>query len=571
MNEATSPSIPAFTANVQMPLALETPEAENWDQEADLVIVGFGGAGVVAALQAREMGASVIAVDRFAGGGATANSGGVIYAGGTRIQAEAGFDDTAEEMFKYIAYEGSPVKEATLRHFCETSGENIDWLMSHGVQFDSSHYPARIAYPPDGYHLYYTGMEKFHPDVARPAPRGHRTVGKGPSGKNYFAALKQSALQKGVTVIPHAPARRLLADKQGRVVGIEVQKLPESSHGQHDALYKRVDPMKPFNSAKAEGYIADTAEFEASVPQELLRIRARKGVILASGGYNYNLDFYGRYRPDITAAVRVLVRGGAMGCDGSGIELGTSAGGGLGYMDSVFITKAISPPEEFVKGVLVNSKGKRLINEDAYLGHVGLKVLAQEGGNAWVILDSSTFWRGFRQMVWPLSNAISWWGMPALMNLLFGGTRRGRTLTALAGKLGIDAGQLRNTIDHYNAQASAGNDQEFGKQASNLAPMVRAPYYAFNLSLLNKYGFSGSMPYGGLTVEEETGAVTRVDGSVIDGLYAAGRTAVGICSGANFSGLSIADTVFSGRRAARAALNQAQRVAAPKPVAQAVH
>ena len=84
--------------------------------------------------------------------------------------------------------------------------------------------------------------------------------------------------------------------------------------------------------------------------------------------------------------------------------------------------------------------------------------------------------------------------------------------------------------------------------------MTSAPFYAFNLSLLNRYGFSGSMPYGGLTVEEETGAVTRADGSVIDGLYAAGRTAVGVCSGANFSGLSIADTVFSGRRAARAAL-----------------
>jgi 3-oxo-5alpha-steroid 4-dehydrogenase len=61
------------------------------------------------------------------------------------------------------------------------------------------------------------------------------------------------------------------------------------------------------------------------------------------------------------------------------------------------------------------------------------------------------------------------------------------------------------------------------------------------------------MPYGGLTVDETTGNVTRPDGSIVEGLYAAGRAAVGICSESNFSGLSIADTVYSGRRAARAA------------------
>ncbi|MDE0361408.1 MAG: FAD-binding protein [Rhodospirillaceae bacterium] len=547
-------SVPGFTANVQLPLVLDSADAEHWDHEADVVIVGFGGAGVVAALQARELGASVIAVDRFVGGGATAMSGGVVYAGGTRIQAEAGFEDNSEEMYKYISFEGTPVKESTLRRFCETSNENMEWLMGHGVQFDSSHFPARIAYPPDGYHLYYSGMEKFHPDVATPAPRGHRTVGKGPTGKNYFAALERAALEQGVSLIPHAPVRRLVVDGRDRVVGIEVQKIPEACQARHRALYRRVHPMKPFNGARAERHIARTAEFEASVPQEFLRLRARNGVILASGGYNYNLRFYGRYRPDITAAAKVLVRGGAMGCDGSGIELGASAGGDLGCMDRVFITKAISPPEEFLKGVLVNRKGERLISEDAYLGNVGLKILDQEGGEAWVILDSPTFWRGVRQLVWPLRNAISWWGMPALMNVLFGGTRRASTLEALAAKLGVDAGRLLETIHRYNTLASAGHDEDFGKQAGNLTPMTSAPFYAFNLSLLNRYGFSGSMPYGGLTVEEETGAVTRADGSVIDGLYAAGRTAVGVCSGANFSGLSIADTVFSGRRAVRAAL-----------------
>ncbi len=556
MNQSKEKNMPEFTSNISMPLVLETPEDARWEYEADIVAVGFGGAGVVAALQAREHNASVIAVDRFGGGGATANSGGVVYAGGTRIQEEAGFQDSAEEMFKYLSFEGTPVKNETLRRFCDTSRENIEWLMTHGVEFDSSHYTERTAYPPDGYHLYYTGMEKFRPEVARPAPRGHRTVGKGPSGKNYFAALKQAALNKGVKVLLHSPVRRLVMDASGRVIGVEIQAIPEKYHAAHQALYRRVDPMKPFNGAKAESAIEKARELEASLPRRNVLIKARAGVILSSGGYNYNLKFYSRYRPEVTAAADVLVRGGAMGCDGSGIELGMSAGGDLGCMDTVFISKAISPPNEFVKGVLVNLNGERLINEDAYLGNVGNKVVEQENGEAWIILDSPKFWRGFRQLIWPIKNAFSWWGMPALMNVFMGGTKRAGSLDALAGKLGMDGKRLVVTMDAYNKQAADGCDPEFGKQRVNVAPVYKAPFYAVNLSLKNKYGFSGTMPYGGLTVEEETGRVTRADGSVIAGLYAAGRSAVGVCSGSNFSGLSIADTIFSGRRAARAAMQR---------------
>jgi 3-oxo-5alpha-steroid 4-dehydrogenase len=72
--------------------------------------VGFGRAGAVAALQAREAGGSVIAVDRFAGGGTTAKSGGVLYTGETRYQRGAGIDDTAEEMFKYLRLDGTVVR-----------------------------------------------------------------------------------------------------------------------------------------------------------------------------------------------------------------------------------------------------------------------------------------------------------------------------------------------------------------------------------------------------------------------------------------------------------------------------
>ena len=547
----SSPS--TFTANVEPPLLLAAGDDGRWDEEADLVVVGFGGAGVVAALQARELGADVIAVDRFEGGGATAKSGGVIYAGGTRHQKAAGFDDDARQMFDYLANEGTPVRSETLRRFCDDSASDVEWLEGHGVRFGHTAYLERIAYPPDGYFLYYTGMEKFR-SFAKPAPRGHRTVGKGATGSVYYAPLKASALARGIRFLPHAPVRRLVMSAAGDVLGVEVQVIPAERHRDHLALFEKVNPYKLGNGGPAEAAIAECRRFEEGVPQVRRRLRARRGVVLATGGYNYNLELFARHRPIVRRAYREIVRGGSMGCDGSGIELGVSAGGGLSHMDRLFCTKATSPPQDFIHGVLVNLEGRRFIAEDAYVGNVGCAVSEQsQDGTAWLILDHRTLWAGVRQLLWPLSNIVSWWGMPALLNLLLGGTRRARGLPALAAKLGIDASALVDTMERYNRHARAGADPDLHKIPDHIRPLGPGPWYAFNLSLRNKWGFSGTMPYGGLTVDEDTGLVTRPDGTVIPGLYAAGRTAVGICSESNFSGLSIADTVFSGRRAARAA------------------
>ena len=85
-----------------------------WDDQADVVVVGFGGAGGAAALQARQLGADVLVIDRFGGGGATAYSGGVIYAGGTAQQREAGYEDTPENMFEWIRHPRS-VDEKTAK------------------------------------------------------------------------------------------------------------------------------------------------------------------------------------------------------------------------------------------------------------------------------------------------------------------------------------------------------------------------------------------------------------------------------------------------------------------------
>ena len=100
------PNSPLWASPVEAPLVVESAQAQAWDDAADLVVVGLGGAGVAAALEAAEQGASVLAFDRYEGGGSSAANGGVYYAGGgTRIQREAGVTDTPEEMFKYLSLE----------------------------------------------------------------------------------------------------------------------------------------------------------------------------------------------------------------------------------------------------------------------------------------------------------------------------------------------------------------------------------------------------------------------------------------------------------------------------------
>jgi 3-oxo-5alpha-steroid 4-dehydrogenase len=134
--------------------AVEAPERAEagaaWDAEADLVVVGCGGAGLAAALEGAERGLSVLALDRTAGGGSTAINGGILYAGGgTAVQKQAGVEDTPEAMFQYLRGDTQGVvADATLLRFCNESAAMVDWLMRHGVHFEARKYEPKTSYPP---------------------------------------------------------------------------------------------------------------------------------------------------------------------------------------------------------------------------------------------------------------------------------------------------------------------------------------------------------------------------------------------------------------------------------------
>ena len=537
------------------PLKVDDPDRVAWDDTADVVVVGFGAAGACAALEAQASGASVIIIDKFEGGGTSALSGGVLYAGGTRFQREAGFDDTTDEMFKYLSMEvGDIVGSDTLRRFCEESAANLDWLIGHGAT-----YAGRLAKPDEAYDaalsagasLYFSGNEcvQRYAAVAKPAPRGHITVGPGfgSKGVHLFAALRKAVGRVGARLQLRSPATRLIVDASERVVGIEVAAIvPGSLAWSLHRLCERLYHKGKGNLYGPPARLLHRGIAWAERRGVARRIRAKRGVILATGGFITNREMMAEYLPQHLNAIPM----GSAGCRGDGIRLGQSVGAHT-RMDCGESGRSLLVPKPFKFGVLVNADGERFIAEDAYGATIGHEVFKQPDHVAWLILDSAQFRAAWRQVM-PWRPMILRYRARALMPLMFA-WRRSRTLEKLASKCGIRPDGLRNTVDRYNECVLRKREDWLGKLAPNTLPLGTGPYYAINCSPHSKAFPPLSLTLGGLMIDERTGQVRGVGRPLIDGLYAAGRVAIGMPSNFLVSGLSLADCVFSGRRAGRSA------------------
>lgn len=545
-------------AIIEEPLLLNRDEEVQWDIETDVVVVGFGGAGACAAIEAADLGQNVVLVDRFGGGGATAYSGGVHYAGGTSVQAEAGVTDDVNAMFDYLRLEvGDAVSDKTLMRFCKNSAENIEWLQSLGVAFGGNPYTSKTVYPPDGHYLYYSGNESLpaYAAKAKPAVRGHRVVGKGYTGHIYFSALLKAVEQRSIRTQLHTRVVRLIQDADRRIVGVEAQVLRPEKQEEHDRLYKKVAPM-PFSFKKAEGAMVRARALETG-NSTLIRLRAHRGVILSTGGFCYNTAMLRQYMPHYAEFAPAMLRMGSMGCDGSGIKLGQSVGGEARKLSNNFYGRIISPPSAFLEGITVNQQGRRFYNEDAYSAELGEAIAEQTDGMAWLVMDAET-WRKLRKQLLPKGDGqFVQWSLPALANILFGGSRKGLTLDDLARKCGIDSAGLHEEARISREAIATGKGDPLGKSAAYYRALGDGPYHAVNMSVWNKFVLAPFLTLGGLAINEDSGEVINTEGEPIKGLYAAGRAAVGICANRYMSGMSLSDGVFSGRRAARHIAHQA--------------
>lgn len=546
---------PHWHSQVQPPLVTSHGEANrgDWADEADVVIVGLGGAGVCAAIEALDAGASVIAIDRFRGGGATRMSGGVVYAGGgTPQQREAGVEDDPTNMFEYLKHEVSDaVSEKTLRDFCETSAEQIAWLEKQGVRFNSALSPIKTSYPADGCYLYYSGNEAqiAYMATARPAQRGHRTFGKNLTGRFLFDALLQSAVAKGLKIIPYAEAQRFLMSESGKIEGIEIQQIEPQSRAARtlDTLAaKFARPSTLLFPKIAEKLKHRSAQIAAANAVKKF-IRVGKAAILTAGGYIHNREMVRHHAPNFLGAIPL----GSMGCDGSGIRLGQSIGAAVARMDNVSAWRQFQPPKAFATGIVVNARGERFVAEDCYGGTIGYEIAQQSDAAAYIIIDSTLRRQALKQAMPGRGRLFRLQGAPALMGLFFS-SRKADTLEALAKKCGMDPAMLKASVEHYNRSTDGLEDTPFRKHADFTGKIVKPPFTAIDISLGNRRYMCPSISLGGIMVDEATGQALDSTGKPIPKLFAAGKNACGISSHRYVSGISIADCIYSGRIAGRA-------------------
>jgi len=550
-----------------------------WDAEADLVVVGYGGAGVAAANQARDGGLEVIALDRYEGGGATKMNGGIIYAGGgTWVQKDAGYDDTPEEMFKYLSRElKNVVTDDTLRRFCQSGPETIEWLEAHGVKFKAKAFPTKTSYPSPEYYLYHSDnslLKRFRTDK-RPSPRGHKVVvdvGNTPvgAGIGIFMPQSEAAEKAGVKLYGQCDVRQLVMDNKGRVIGVKARRVPPGTPA-HKALVAAQRAMNKWlliipnsapggnvTTALGKYYARKAAKIEATASVDFF-VRARKGVCISSGGFIFNDAMVKRYAPNYVGVMQL----GTPADDGSGILLGHSAGGVMTEMGQVSAWRFINPPKPWAKGMLVNAKGKRFVDEASYGADLGRETMRPgNDGIAWLILDSKLWNEAKRSL--KNDNLMSFQKMPAMMSITFG-SKKAPTIGALAQKIGVDVGGLAETLDAYRRAYRGEQADPFEKDSADMDELLEGPFYALNMYGVNALNPMPSITVGGLLVDENSSLVMRDDGSTIPGLYAAGRTAVGLCTYLYLSGLSAGDCIFSGRRAGRHAADQTIDHSVPQP------
>jgi 3-oxo-5alpha-steroid 4-dehydrogenase len=525
-----------------------TSQPEPPQLETDVVVIGFGAAGACAALEAVAAGARVLVLDRFSGGGATELSGGIVYAGGGTIQQMvAGVTDSPQAMFDYLSIEvADAVSPATLREFCDGSAGMLAWLVDHGVPFEGSLCPDKTSYPINRYYLYYSGSELSFADVAPPAPRGHRAVGRGTSGQVLFAKLAEAVRTSGAQVLPGTRAVELLTDDAGRVTGVSCLSLrdaPAWARKAHAVAHKL--SKKPFLYLGGPGrrMHRPVAWLERKYARPLL-VTAERGVVIAAGGFIANRAMVREHAPAYRGGLAL----GTVADDGSGIKLGLAAGGETRFLDRISCWRFITPPPEFLRGIIVDQTGQRIGDESRYGAATGEAMVTKHDRRAWLVLDQPVVAESWRT----LRGSTLWFQLLQAVYLLTRARVSAPTIGRAAAKAGVDPDGLAATLDDYNKVAAAGQRDPLGKPADLLTELKTPPFSLIDLSVRPRPAYPAPMlTLGGLVVDEQTGEVRRADGGVISGLHAAGRSAVGICSHSYVSGLSLADCVFSGRRAGR--------------------
>ena len=488
-------------------------------KEADVVIVGAGGAGMTAAMTASDAGKSVIILESQAmvGGNSVRSTGGM-NAAKTVYQDENEFAEGAgvEKMLKSAAdnyadnefitslaatvaqqwadYQANPVgyfdsvelmeldtmvggkginNPELVKTLVEGTAPAIDWLDENGM---SLHNVAAFGG---------ASVKRIH----RPVNEEGKVVSVGA----YLIPLMEKACQdRGVEFILNTTADTILTDANGQAVGV--------------------------SGTDKDG---NTVTVNA------------KAVVLATGGFGANLDMVASYKPELKGFMTT----NAPGIQGQGIAMATAIGAATVDMDQIQIHPTVEANTaalitEGLRGdgaILVNANGERFTDEVSTRDKVSAAEIAQPGSFSWLIVD---------QAMADASNVIQGY-------ITKGYTKQGATYEELAKEIEVDPATFAATMEKWNGCVEAKTDADFGR-TSFANPLNTAPYYAIKVSA----GVHHTM--GGVVINSST-EVLKEDGSVIPGLFAAGEVTGGVHGANRLGGTAVADFVVFGRIAGASA------------------
>ena len=543
-----------------------------WDHTVDFLIVGSGAASVPAALAAKGRGKSVLVIEKLADiGGSTAYSGGVAWFPNTKYVAAAGNQDSAEHARLYLdtlvppSPSSSPAKRDA---FCRDSPEVVEFLERHGMKWVDCHWPDYYSDVPGGTR---GGRSLVAPTfVVSELGEWAKNFSGHPVYKHVPVGAAEGCLElglakrtwKGRKAALRVAGRMLRQKITGKELGVSGRSM------QGRLLQIGLREQVPFwNNTPCEALVIENGRVTgivASRDGKSIRIAAREGVLLNSGGFARSAEMRAKYhkqpsRPELSQS--------PPGDQGDMIQQAMDQGAAVDNMDAlIFVAGSykantdwelygMHQPAEVGKphAIVVDAAGRRFHNETCSYMEFGRAMYESNAIPAWAVLESRH------------RNRYNWgWAMPGQTPeewFTSGYAQRADTVEELARKCGMNPTVFKATVERFNAFAATGVDTDFGRGSSfynkawgdpssdtpnpTIGALEKPPYYAIKL-WPNDVGTAGGL------VTDEHARVLRADGTAIDGLYATGNTTASLFGGVYpGAGASISASMLFGYRAAK--------------------